>query len=84
MQVGKRVGLEKVRSRYSRNGGGRLVWLGKVWSALGMRKRRENMMIFAVEIVFHNKHLRAFNKCGPLQKILPAGGVISLADDSTA
>lgn len=35
-------------------------------------------------MVFQNKYLRAFNKCEPLQKRLPTGGVISLADNSTA
>lgn len=35
-------------------------------------------------MVFQNKHLRAFNKCGPLQKRPPGGGVILFVDDSTA
>lgn len=61
MQAGKRVELGKVGPEVG--GGGLLLQAGKKFGAFQGKKERRKYDDYAADMVFHNKHLKAFNKC---------------------
>ena len=66
------------------DGGGELMKARKKFGALRVEMEKGKHDDHAAEMVFQNTYLNAFNKCWPLQKNLPGGGVISLVDFSLA